>query len=315
MMMWPDNLPFRILICDGDATAVGMLSQSISRVDASIAVEVCQSLDELLAAISRTIVGAIFIDPFAFELGAAADTVFQIRESHPWIAFILYIDVAAAERRRADFYRGRRSRFSHYYRLDKTTPLLAFDGEVASIVTLVRRWAWKRLSRVTGGATTASAFDNMVIGGRALAKATSLPDEPLFKPNSVFLSHRFAETEFVEGLEQLLEKEGFDVIKGDSANTFVSQAVLQRIKQSEFVLCLITKAHEKSDGTWLTSGWILEEKGVALAFGKPLVLMVEDGVVDIGGLQGDWQRIHFTSRGFLKAALQAVKQLRSYSGR
>ena len=42
--------------------------------------------------------------------------------------------------------------------------------------------------------------------------------------------------------------------------------------------------------------------------------MVEDGVDDFGGLQGDWQRIHFGPKGFLVAALQAVEQLQSYAG-
>lgn len=60
--------------------------------------------------------------------------------------------------------------------------------------------------------------------------------------------------------------------------------------------------------------WLLEEKGAALALGKPIVLMVEEGVTDSGGLQGDWQRIHFGPKGFLKAALQAVEQLKSYAG-
>ena len=60
--------------------------------------------------------------------------------------------------------------------------------------------------------------------------------------------------------------------------------------------------------------WLLEEKGAALALGKPLVLMIEEGVSDFGGLQGDWQRLHFAPKGFLSAALEAVKQLESYTG-
>ena len=43
--------------------------------------------------------------------------------------------------------------------------------------------------------------------------------------------------------------------------------------------------------------------------------MVEEGVDDFGGLQGDWQRIHFGPKGFLKAARDAAQQLASYSGR
>jgi hypothetical protein len=42
--------------------------------------------------------------------------------------------------------------------------------------------------------------------------------------------------------------------------------------------------------------------------------MIEEGVDDIGGLQGDWQRIHFGPKGFLKAAMDAVEQLKSYTG-
>ena len=76
----------------------------------------------------------------------------------------------------------------------------------------------------------------------------------------------------------------------------------------------MTQDAEKSDGTYTTSAWLLEEKGVALASGKPIVLMIEAGVTDFGGLQGDWQRIHFGQKGFLSAALQAVEQLNSYAG-
>lgn len=310
-----DAIAPRVIVCDRDSAAAKILVEALARVEPAATCEVCQSIDELLSALDRTMISVVFIDPFSFGLDKAADVIFEIRRSHPWIAFVLYIDVAGAERQRSTFYRGRRSRFSHYYRLDKATPLLAFDREVASLLTATQQWAMKRLF---GNAKShrASELDNLTTKGlRSLAEKSSSYGGLSFRPNTVFLSHRFAETEFVDGLQQLLAQSGFDVVKGDSANTFVSQAVLQRIKECEFVLCLITKVHEKSDGTYLTSGWILEEKGAALAFGKPLVLMVEEGVIDIGGLQGDWQRIHFTPRGFLKAALQAVDQLRSYSGR
>jgi len=76
----------------------------------------------------------------------------------------------------------------------------------------------------------------------------------------------------------------------------------------------MTRDKEKVDGTFTASPWLLEEKGAALALGKPIVLMVEEGVSDIGGLQGDWQRIYFGSKGFLSAALEAVEQLKSYVG-
>jgi hypothetical protein len=76
----------------------------------------------------------------------------------------------------------------------------------------------------------------------------------------------------------------------------------------------MTRDKEKTDGTYTTSPWLLEEKGAAIAFGKYLVLLVEEGVTDFGGLQGDWQRHHFSEKGFTTAALKAVRQLRSTAG-
>lgn len=111
-----------------------------------------------------------------------------------------------------------------------------------------------------------------------------------------------------------MEKDGFTIITGQDANTYISRAILDRIKSCEYFLCLMTQSDEKSDGTFTTSPWLLEEKGAALALGKRIVLMVEEGVSDIGGLQGDWQKIHFTSKGFITAAIKAVEQLKSYGG-
>jgi hypothetical protein len=290
-----------------------VLDDAITCVDPTITSEIVPNVDSLLDAVDANLTGAIFIDPVSVGLSEATTVIFHIRDSYPWITFVLYVDVSEVERHRADFYRGKRSRFSHYYRLDKATPLLAFEQEVESTLLLARRWAIRHsYEAVAQQSVRSSRQEAPVAEINALA---SLSEKPYAQRNSVFLAHRFAETEFVDGLQRLLEQNGFLVIKGDSANTFVSQAVLQRIRDAEFVLCLLTRAEEKADGTYVTSGWLLEEKGAALAFGKPLVLMVEEGVTDIGGLQGDWQRIHFTARGFLKAALQAVDQLKSYSGR
>ena len=102
---------------------------------------------------------------------------------------------------------------------------------------------------------------------------------------------------------------------GEGVDDYVSKGVLERISQCEFFVCLMTREAEKTDGTYTTSPWLLEEKGAALALGKRIVLMVEQGVSDPGGLQGDWQRISFGPKGFMNAALAAVEQLKALSGR
>jgi hypothetical protein len=127
----------------------------------------------------------------------------------------------------------------------------------------------------------------------------------------IFVSYRFADEEYASGLIDLLQQSGFQVVCGIDSVDSISRTILQRIKDCDYFVCVMTRNQLKTDGTFTTSPWLLEEKGAALALGKPLVLLVEEGVTDVGGLQGDWQRIHFTAKSFLKGALQAVRQLKA----
>jgi hypothetical protein len=242
--------------------------------------------------------------------------------------FVLYVDKAAAESHRAEFYRGERSRFSHYFTLDKRTPPAAFRDELRPVLRSCRldlSWRMSEVSLARLLQKTEQLRDGAEVAqGVALVHevsdllgdlaARARTEKALPPRKTVFLSHRFADEDYVRGLVRLLVQSGFEVVTGKSANTFVSKAVLDRIKACEFFVCLMTRDQAKTDGTYTTSPWLLEEKGAALAFGKPLVLMVEEGVTDYGGLQGDWQRIHFGAKGFLTAALEAVEQLSSYAG-
>lgn len=301
-----------VLICDGDVVAASVLTEAIHRVRPQAKVSHAQTVSDAERLIAPDVPTALFIDLLTLGLDQAAKFIFSVRERCPNFPIVLYADLVDIERNRAEFYRGERYRFGHYYRLDKRTPVQAFDREVDSLLTLCASYlAWNTLRRQAPDSAAESRREPVATGGPARVPLNPTAGEP----NSVFLSHRFAETEYVEGLQRLLVSSGFNVVKGDSANTFVSQAVMERIRHCAYFLCLMTRAEEKIDGTFVTSSWLLEEKGAALAFGKPIVLMVEDGVSDFGGLQGDWQRIHFSSKGFLKAALQAVDQLRSYSGK
>jgi hypothetical protein len=45
---------------------------------------------------------------------------------------------------------------------------------------------------------------------------------------------------------------------------------------------------------WTASSWVIEEKAYAVAKRKTLILLQEDGVDSIGGMQGDYEYIPFT---------------------
>src|SRR5262249_11992156 len=127
----------------------------------------------------------------------------------------------------------------------------------------------------------------------------SRPSTVTARPNHVFLSYRFAETDFVEGLTGMLEDAGFQVVTGRMADGYVSTAVLKRIRECEYFVCLMTRKSmllQPDNGTeerWATSPWVIEEKGAAVALGKHIILLVEEGVREIGGLHGDLQRHNF----------------------
>jgi hypothetical protein len=103
-------------------------------------------------------------------------------------------------------------------------------------------------------------------------------------------------------------------VTGEQTSGYIGRSVIERIRQSRYFLSLITRVGEKTDGTFTCSPWLLEEKGVALAFDKRIVMLVEDGVTDYGLMQGDWERIHFDTKSFSVAAIRAINQIKSYRG-
>lgn len=321
----PSQVALQILICDPDPSTRKVAEDALRANPTVLSVAAVGQLDAAKAKLRADEINTVFIDPLGLDLGAASEFVFGVRKTLPEIVFVLYINRTAAEKRRSEFYRGERRRFNHYYTLDKETAVGAFADEVGAVIELCQADLSWRLSaeslsaliekadRLTkakqGGVSSLEEFRGYLSRLPEIRREEVAPE-----PKTVFLSHRFAEDDYVEGLSSYLEQSGFRVVTGKAASDSIGKAVLNRIRETEFFLCLLTRTDEKIDGTYATSAWLLQELGAAIAFGKKLVIMVEDGVTDLGGLQGDWQRIHFGAKGFLKAALGAVDQLRSYAG-
>jgi hypothetical protein len=324
------ELPLKILVIDQEKFTLEILQQALKNQEAVLDVKTTSSVIEAREILKRYPVNTIFLDPLSLGLEITSKFIFETRDQLPEIVFILYIDKAAAEARRGEFYSGERRRLTHYHFLDKRTPIGLFQDELNSalkrsqlyLMRKVSKATLERLQREAEHFSESKAKDShpkqqeewLIEVRNLLSKfnTSAIDDRSDIKKDSVFLSYRFAEEDYIKGLNKLLTQNGFKVITGQSGNSYISKAILDRIKESEFFLCLMTRGEEKAAGTYTTSPWVLEEKGAAIAFGKPLVLMVEEGVTDIGGLQGDWQRIHFSSKGFLNAALDAIEQLKSY---
>jgi len=318
------DAPLSILICDQDGATRSFLEDAIRRQqDKNDQVQSVSTLVEVRHSLKGA--NTVFVDPLTVGLDEATAFVLDVQQSFPEIAVVLYLDASIAERNRKEFFRGIRSMFFQYRTLDKKTPVDVFQEEVRSVLKACRRELTLKKSEASVKIALQTAeqspspmvppdlLETAHVGVAKLSQQAGLATaRPLQK--TVFVSYRFADKKLVDGLVELLVRNNFTVTKGNSVTTYVSQGVLERIRNCDFFLCVMTRAEEKKDGTYTTSAWVLEEKGAALALGKRTVLMVQEGVTESGGLHGDWQLIRFTLEDFLTAALQAVDQLKSYSG-
>lgn len=129
---------------------------------------------------------------------------------------------------------------------------------------------------------------------------------------TIFLgySYREMDDEFVSGFKELLIDKGYDVIDGKADGLgSISQAIIEKISISDIVVIVMTKRDKKENGKFTTSAWLLEEKGAALALKKDVGMFVEEEIdgADIGGMQGDNQRFHFTRNNFLKTTMNFLR--------
>lgn len=128
----------------------------------------------------------------------------------------------------------------------------------------------------------------------------------------IFLAHIFAEEHLIENLKDIIEhndyywKEG----KRDDLGS-ISEDILTKIKNSGFFIAVMTKKDKLQSRNFTTSSWLIEEKGVALAFGHRPLIMVEEGVDRhyVGFLQSDDEMIYFNRSNFDTKIKEAMKKI------
>ncbi|QNU68314.1 toll/interleukin-1 receptor domain-containing protein [Ruminiclostridium herbifermentans] len=146
----------------------------------------------------------------------------------------------------------------------------------------------------------------------SLDNQSKIKDSNFVNENSIFLaySYRPEDDEFVAGFKSFLEHNGYNVVDGKADRLgSISKAILDKISKAKYAVIIMTKRDKKENGKYTTAAWLLEEKGAALALGKNVAMFVEEGIDenDIGGLQGDSQRFHFTRNNFMSKAMEFIK--------
>lgn len=143
-------------------------------------------------------------------------------------------------------------------------------------------------------------------GGQKISDPAAMNNKTIF----LGYSYRGVDDEFVSGFKELLIDKGYEVIDGKADGLgSISQAILEKISLSDIVVIMMTKRDKKENGKFTTAAWLLEEKGAALALKKQVGMFVEEEIddADIGAMQGDNQRFHFTRNNFLKVAMNFLK--------
>lgn len=100
---------------------------------------------------------------------------------------------------------------------------------------------------------------------------------PFASNKKVFIAHRFNEINLIDKVKDAFNKEGFECIEGKVQDLgFVTDDILYKIKNSGFFLALITPVKKFEDEKYSTSSWILMEIGVAISYGRVVLVLAEN---------------------------------------
>jgi len=127
---------------------------------------------------------------------------------------------------------------------------------------------------------------------------------------AAFVAHSFAteDEDIINRLTDFFAKLGVSCESGKRAEpTSVSDKVQKRIRDCELFIGIFTRRGEPhEDGSYGTPAWLVEEKALAIAAHKKVLIFVEAGVKDFGGTQGDLEYIKFDRNNFGDALISAI---------
>ncbi len=126
---------------------------------------------------------------------------------------------------------------------------------------------------------------------------------------SAFVGHSFLKKDriLVDAIKKILQALGVKCDSGEKPEGgSISKKILDRIGRNDIYVGVFTRRNKLADQKrWTTSSWVVEEKAAAIDRGKRLLLLVEEGVDEIGGLQGDYEYVKF-SRGAFYESLSKI---------
>jgi hypothetical protein len=132
------------------------------------------------------------------------------------------------------------------------------------------------------------------------------------RETKAFVAHSFApeDERVVELIKGFVEKVGLVVVTGEAAAPGgITDKIKTRISDCEVFIVIYTRREEITPGVFQAPTWLLQETGFAISESKQLIILVEDGVTNIGGLQADNELIPFRRDDLAPALLKIQEAL------
>lgn len=155
----------------------------------------------------------------------------------------------------------------------------------------------------------------IVVPLKQLVATGQTEPEPTPAPNGVnsaFVGHSFLvqDKAVVNAVLGVLGVLGIEAVTGEKPRSErISNKVKTLIDDNPLFVGVYTRRDKIArKHEWTTSPWVIDEKAYAVAKGKRLILLREEGVGSIGGIQGDYEYLEF-SRDSLELLVLRVLQM------
>jgi len=113
-----------------------------------------------------------------------------------------------------------------------------------------------------------------------------------------FVGHSFLSSDkrVADCVIQSLTAIGVSVVTGEKPKAErISEKVKKLIEEQHLFVGVFTRREKIArKKEWTTTTWVVDEKAYAVGKGKKLILVKEEGVGSIGGIQGDYEFIEFS---------------------
>ena len=151
------------------------------------------------------------------------------------------------------------------------------------------------LKQARGQAQSSARKVEFATTSRIVAQAEAQADAPFMQ--KAFLGHSFLPNDkrVVNCVNQILTAIGIVVVTGEKPRADkISEKVKRLIEDQTIFVGVFTRRDKIArKNEWTTSPWVVDEKAYAVGKGRKLILIKEEGVGSIGGIQGDYEFIEF----------------------